>query len=140
MPQAFFAVGHNNWGKSRTLRALTGGLHRIRNFPLDNRPFQIRRSSNDDELQRWTRLLDGLNPTSHTHVILTVCPTPASQPVLARLRQRGYGLFFWIIRHNWQTTDRSLTVKRPCCKLAPLRFLREGGRRCPCCRDPAIHH
>ena len=98
-PQLFFVVGHKDWGKSRTLRALTGGEHQVRKTTVGNHTFLIWRMSNDDKPAVWTRRLRELNPQTHTRAILTVCPTPDAQAALDSLRSQ-YALFFWVIRHS----------------------------------------
>jgi hypothetical protein len=97
-PKAFFVVGHANWGKSRTLRALTGGLHR--NISIGPRTFFIRRTSNDDDPQTWEEAINQLDPNTTPYVILTVCPTQEALPVLRILRER-FTLYFWVIRHSY---------------------------------------
>lgn len=105
--QAFFVAGHEHWGKSGTLKAMTGGLHQVRWHSIGGRNFFIRRMSNDDWLTEWEKFLDGLVPGQSPHVILTVCPKPEALPVLQRLRSR-YDLHFWAIKHAWDG-QRSIT-------------------------------
>ncbi len=114
--QAFFVVGHAKWGKSYTLGALTGGVHQIRSATIGNRTFLIRRMSNDDDPEMWTRRVSQLNPKKHTHVILTVCPTSAAQAVLAGLRDR-YDLFFWIIRQSYSDSRVILAAEEQALRL-----------------------
>ena len=97
--QAFFVVGHKNWGKSQTLKALTGA-HQVRRFTVGTRTFWIRRMSNDDRESEWLNLVRGLDPSSKPSVILTMCPTTTAYNALRELSSR-YALFFWIIQQSY---------------------------------------
>ena len=98
--KAFFVVGHERWGKSSTLAALTGGNPHVKWHSVGGRDFFIRRMSNDDIPADWDTFLDALDPAQKPHVILTVCPKVAAMPVLQRLRSR-YDLHFWVMQQSW---------------------------------------
>ena len=107
--QAFFVVGHANWGKSRTLRALTGNSFRVRTMPLSNRTFRVGRMSNDDTppsqrgvspLQAWQQRIIRLQSRGHTHLLLTLCPNLEALPFL-RLLSKSYRLYFWVIKQSF---------------------------------------
>jgi hypothetical protein len=57
--------------------------------------------SNDDQPTPWEQRLDEFDPSVRPHLILTVCPTESSIPVLRKLRRR-YRLFFWIMRFRFK--------------------------------------
>lgn len=94
--QAFFVVGHENWGKSRTLKALTGH-HQVRWHAIDERLFFIRRMSNDDYPRDWAAAVRSLDVSANPFVIFTVCPKAEAKKSLRELG-RKYDLFFWVIR------------------------------------------
>lgn len=97
--QAFFVVGHSNWGKSQTLRALTL-RHQVRYWSVGHRNFFIRRMSNDDYLDRWADFVQQLDPKSVPYVIIALCPNEDAIRVLERLKGK-YDLYFWVIRHSY---------------------------------------
>src|SRR5262245_14384381 len=103
--QAFFVVGHANWGKSSTLKALTGGSYRIRQFPIGGRRFFIRRMSNDDRPHvEWVNRINDLRRRGRTHLILALCPEPGAYTFLRQLGG-NYALHFWVMRHSFTTPD-----------------------------------
>jgi len=97
--QVFLVVGHENWGKSRTLKAMTDGNVHAKEVRIGSKSFFIRRMSNDDRPEEWVQFVDTLDPTEKPHVILTVCPRKEALPVLRKLTE-SYDLFFWVIRHR----------------------------------------
>jgi hypothetical protein len=99
--KAFLVVGHKNWGKSSTLRALTGDSRYPRTWVIKSIAFFIRRMSNDDDPKSLIELAGKLDPETTPHVIATLCPTfndknarPALLETLNILR-RKYDLFFF---------------------------------------------
>lgn len=104
----FFVVGHSNWGKSKTLKALTTH-HQVRYFQIGGVDFFIRRMSNDDYLGEWAELVKGLRPSERPYVIVALCPNDDALKLLEQLRSR-YELFFWVLRHSYQD-DRSISRK-----------------------------
>ena|SRR3989442_13609969 len=103
--KAFLVVGHKNWGKSTTLKALTGG-RRYRTWEIGSTPFFIRRMSNDDIPKDFQELVNSLDPDATPRLIATLCPTfndkkalPVLLPILDTLK-RKYELFFFVLRHN----------------------------------------
>lgn len=103
-PQAFFVVGHENWGKSETLHELMGGSHHVRKALIGGRSFVIWRMSNDDVEEDWVKKIRRLDPNRNPHVVLTVCPKREAMSVLSELRKK-YALFFWVMRRSY-TEDR----------------------------------
>jgi hypothetical protein len=48
-PKIVFVVGHERWGKSKTLRSLTNGNIHRRRIIISGTEFYVRRMSNDDK-------------------------------------------------------------------------------------------
>lgn len=102
--KAFFIVGHKNWGKSKTLKALSGG-RLLRCFSIDSKQFFFRRMSNDDRPDEFFQALrDLLKSPDKPLVIIALCPTfndpTKRQQLIKALRgfSRGYRLFFFVLR------------------------------------------
>jgi hypothetical protein len=107
MAQAFFVVGNGDFGKSGTLKALTGGLHRT--TLVGGRKFLIKRRSNDDIPKPWEEFIKALNPDNTPYVIVAICPKEHAVPLLREMRRRGFELFFWIIRVRSDNNGERLT-------------------------------
>ncbi|MDZ7817093.1 MAG: hypothetical protein U5K55_00130 [Aliarcobacter sp.] len=57
-----FVVGHENWGKSKTLKSLTNGSRYIKNYSINNINWFIRRNlSNDDYPDKYYDFMDNLD-------------------------------------------------------------------------------
>ncbi len=104
--KAFLVVGHKNWGKSTTLKALTGGSRFKRIWMIGKTPFLIRRMSNDDIPKSLKDFVHRLDPAVSPRVIATLCPTfndkrslPLLLDILGTLK-RKYELFFFVLRHK----------------------------------------
>ncbi|WP_157771917.1 hypothetical protein [Ralstonia solanacearum] len=107
-PKIAFVVGHSNWGKSKTLRALTNGDRYKRRLSIQGVEFLIRRMSNDDLPKSFIRFMESVDPSSITAIIAALCPNfddeeAATQSVLNQLRSKGYRLFFWVMEHQYRT-------------------------------------
>ncbi|MFH1719883.1 MAG: hypothetical protein ABIF19_21225 [Planctomycetota bacterium] len=102
--KAFFVVGHSNWGKSKTLRALTNGSGE-RYINIKKARFFIRRTSNDDEWKKFDKFLKELDPSRKPYVIVALCPKfdGRSRNIEEMLRQlkKKYKLFFFVLVHQW---------------------------------------
>lgn len=110
-----FVVGHSNWGKSKTLRALTGDSHYIRRMTILGAEFWIRRMSNDDLTPEYAEFVGKLDPSLRGHVIAALCPqfddpTIGTMAVLESLRAR-YEMFFWIIERQYGRAGRVTPVE-----------------------------
>lgn len=104
-----FVVGHANWGKSSTLRSLTGGEYRQRRIEVRGTEFQIRRMSNDDRPDSFVAWINSIDPAAVPNAIATLCPNFQNEavpldPLLENIRQRGYRLHFWVIEHQFGTS------------------------------------
>jgi hypothetical protein len=112
--KAFLVVGHKNWGKSSTLKALTDGSRHPRTWVIKSVAFLIRRMSNDDFPESLIKLVSGLDPDVVPNVIATLCPTfndkkalPALLETLNILRSK-YQLFFFVLRHKGSNPDATI--------------------------------
>ena len=105
-----FVVGHAHWGKSKTLRALTNDNFRLRRTTIGGVEFFIRRMSNDDQPKGYEEFMKSLNPEQRKHLIAALCPqfddpAAATNSILTTLRAKGYQLFFWVIEHQYGTSE-----------------------------------
>jgi hypothetical protein len=111
-----FVVGHSNWGKSRTLKSLTDDSRYITKLKIRDIEFFIRRMSNDDkpkhdpEPTSFINFWERQNPAVRSHLIGTLCPRFDSpeliqHKILEQLQEKGYQLFFWVIRLGWNRPD-----------------------------------
>ena len=77
-------MGHANWGKSKTLKALTKESVRVKKTTISNVEFFIRRMSNDDQPEGYVEFMKSLNPSTRPYVIAALCPQfeePAAQTI-----------------------------------------------------------
>lgn len=107
-PTIAFVVGHANWGKSKTLRALTDGNCHQRRIIIGGVQFFIRRMSNDDDPGGFVNLMTTIDPSVEPRVIAAFCPNfddeeAAAESVLGALRKKGYRLFFWVMQNQYGT-------------------------------------
>ena len=101
--RAILVVGHENWGKSRTLQALTGGQQRSAMFGSTR--VYVKRMSNDDDPLQLEKYFRDLNPAVQTRVLVAFCPKLAPPDTSARnllaILQPGYDLLFWVQRDSY---------------------------------------
>jgi hypothetical protein len=103
-----FIVGHANFGKSYTVRALkelcgSGG----RRVMICDTEFLTRDMSNDD---LHCKFVEFMASTHRPSIVATLCPKfdPSKYPqatigkTLQSLRKKGYALHFWVIKHQWE--------------------------------------
>lgn len=105
-----FVVGHANWGKSKTLRSLTNDDFRLRKTTVGGIEFFIRRMSNDDQPEGYIEFMKSLDPALRPYLIAALCPqfddpVAATNSILSTLRAKGYQLFFWVIEHQYGTSE-----------------------------------
>ncbi|MDH2916567.1 MAG: alpha/beta hydrolase [Gallionella sp.] len=105
-----FVVGHANWGKSKTLRALTNDNYRVNRIMIGGVDFFIRRMSNDDQAEGYLNFMNDVHPAIKPNLIAALCPNfhepeAATFSILTDLRSKGYQLFFWVIKHQFGTAD-----------------------------------
>src|SRR5579859_6089333 len=77
--KAFAVVGHKQWGKSKTLAALTNEDTHQRRCVIKSQEFFVRRMSNDDVPPSFYARLGNLTPERWPYVILAMCPTFADK-------------------------------------------------------------
>lgn len=125
----FFVVGHRRWGKSTTLRALTG-RRLARSFLINSHKFYIRRTSNDDVRigeppTGYYEFLSHLKPEQNLHVLATLCPTLWDKRLFNNLRRlkASYQLFFFVLKRRWDG-KRQISVE----EISALRKLGIGRR------------
>lgn len=103
-----FVVGHANWGKSRASRALTDGNPHRRRIQLGGVAFFIRRMSNDDRPDGFYAFIDCVVPAENPNLIVAFCPQFKERRTrwcLETLREKGYRLFFLVMRQQYGTTQ-----------------------------------
>jgi hypothetical protein len=105
-----FVVGHSNWGKSQTLRALTNGNYRVRRTTISGVEYFVRRMSNDDLPESFIEWMVAVNPERWPNILAALCPDfEASEKktavVLQALRDKGYKLFFWVLHKKFGTSE-----------------------------------
>jgi len=110
-PKVFFVVGHSNWGKSKTLRALTNGNHRVRRTTISKQEFFIRRMSNDDLPDSFINRMSTIHPNQWPNIIAALCPdfndsNKKTKEVLQALNDKGYKLFFWVLQMQYGTNNQ----------------------------------
>ncbi len=107
--KAFVLVGHRNWGKSRTLKALADGSSHLQTLTIKSHDFFIRRMSNDDVPEklpnRFTDFVENLDSDLYPYLIVTLCPNftdalPKTKAVLQDLAKK-YQLFFFVLRYKY---------------------------------------
>lgn len=108
--KAFLVVGHKQWGKSRTLKALTDGNHRVRGVSIADHHLFIRRMSNDDKPSDFRDLVRTLRPSRHEFVILAFCPVfdQDADDILSDLKEH-YDLHSFVLKHSYDG-DRHISA------------------------------
>ena len=104
--KAFFVVGHKNWGKSMTLRALTNDNPHYRYWKIKGREFLVRRMSDDDVPKAYEQFANWLQPAETPLVLAALCPRlidekwrPLLRSILDTL-ERKYDLFFFVLKNK----------------------------------------
>jgi hypothetical protein len=105
--KAFFLVGHEDWGKSETLKALTNGNRHRRYWPINGNRFFIRRMSDDDKPKEYKHFLETrLIRDQRPYVLAALCPTLDKRLDNKLLRdllsavKRSYEVFFFVLRNK----------------------------------------
>lgn len=113
-----FVVGHEDWGKSRTLRALIDVCHgQGKRINIDGTELFVRMMSNDDKPKPYHEFMRSL---SKPYVIAALCPkfrslrnyddsAKAVDSTFEILQQHGYKFYFWVIEHKWQEEEMVIT-------------------------------
>lgn len=104
-----FVVGHENWGKSKTLKALTDNNRYIKNYKLGGHDWFIRRMSNDDQPDGYYNFMDSL---TKSYLIAAFCPNfdddryKITVNLLSELKRKGYELYFWVLKTQFSSGDK----------------------------------
>lgn len=109
-PCVVFVVGHSNWGKSKTLRALTDDSVRVRRTVISGVEYFVRRMSNDDLPQSFIDWMTTVEPAKWPQIIAALCPDfddagKETADVLTSLQARGYKLHFWVLNKKFGTEE-----------------------------------
>jgi len=105
-----FVVGHSNWGKSQTLRALTNDNYRVRRTSISGVEYFVRRMSNDDLPESFIDWMVTVNPERWPNILAALCPDfEASEKqtatVLQVLKDKVYKLFFWVLHKKFGSNE-----------------------------------
>jgi len=106
--KAFILVGHKNWGKSLTLRALTNDSRYEKTVGIGGHTLIVRRMSNDDIPKSFIAFVEKLDPLRNRYVIAPLCPdfeTKQTTAILIKFCSK-YELFFWVLKSKYNR-DRS---------------------------------
>jgi hypothetical protein len=123
--KAFLVVGHANWGKSRTLKYLTGGNVHVRNFPIGGNRFLIRRMSNDDYSENFSDYVINLNQEHDQYIIITFCPNIDDRKnetiKLLKILSSKYDLYAFVLKYQYNSentvADESINLLKNYCNL-----------------------
>lgn len=112
MPKIVFVVGHENWGKSKTLRFLTENDFHKKYYGINNILWFIRRMSNDDDTKGYYEFMKNLDVKNKPNIIAAFCPNfdeerkEKTVDILNILKNKGYDLYFWVIEHQFITKKK----------------------------------
>ena len=107
--KAFVVVGHSNWGKSATLKALTNNSRFPKWIRIKGQDIFVRRMSNDDDphsllkfLKRQRNQLEAL--------LLTLCPefqepSRRTLEILKLLDKHFDQIVFWVLKKKYGGTS-----------------------------------
>lgn len=112
MAKIVFVVGHENWGKSKTLSALTENNFHKKYYEINDISWFIRRMSNDDDTKGYYEFMENLDVKNKPNIIVAFCPnfdeerSKKTVDILNILKNKGYNLFFWVIEHQFITKNK----------------------------------
>lgn len=102
-----FVVGHSDWGKASTLKALTRGDVRTKQWNIAGEWFTLKRRSNDDPLKPpyETTLQFVQRADLHHSLVLALAPSFKNEEhqtlqILETLKSKGYEMHFFVIRQQ----------------------------------------
>lgn len=109
-PKVVFVVGHSDWGKSKTLRALTNDNYRVRRTTISGVEYFVRRMSNDDLPESFVDWMTTVNPERWPNILAALCPDfetseKKTAAVLQVLQNKGYKLFFWVLHKKFGVNE-----------------------------------
>jgi hypothetical protein len=100
-PVAFLVVGHRQWGKSRTIRALALKPGWV---TIAGRRFFVRIMSNDDQKRSYSDFVAAVRPERRPFLVAAYCPEGGSQPLLRALA-RKYRVRAFVLERNYRNDD-----------------------------------
>jgi len=105
-PVAAFIVGHEDWGKSETLYYLVGKSRHRGWISINNTNVFVRHMSNDDIPDSFIDFINKVTPQKKPNIIAALCPNFTNPEVkteysLNNLRNKGYRLYFWVMRYKY---------------------------------------
>jgi len=105
MKKVFFLVGHENFGKSRTLVELTGSTNR-KYLKLGQVECLVRRKSNDDIKKDLLDEAKEIVRTDFQCVIIALCPNFESperwtRDIIEVFRNAGFDVHFFVLKDEY---------------------------------------
>jgi hypothetical protein len=105
--KAFILVGRAHWGKSYTLRELTGGSRSIRHTVINGIRFFVRKMSNTDF---WESFIAFIQTVTVDRLIISFSAgTPNDTGILDILKAR-YELFFFVLERRYGSPARTISA------------------------------
>jgi hypothetical protein len=106
--KAFLVVGHENWGKSRTLHSLLKGKKFGWLEWSNGQWIFVKTMSNDDDPTSLINFVKSLNVNSKPTIIIALCPNfdeknRMTKEILDTLSDK-YSIFFFVLKWNYYKT------------------------------------
>jgi len=102
-----FVVGHSDWGKATTLKALTKGDLRTKQWRIAGEWFTLKRRSNDDPPKPgYQSTLQYVQRADlHHSLIISLAPSFKNEEhetlkILSTLQSKRYEMHFFVIKHQ----------------------------------------
>jgi hypothetical protein len=103
--KAFLLVGHQNWGKSKTLTALTGGSHYVRKITIKGVEFFIRRTSNSDSEPSYLTFIKNVTAPN---LIISFSSNFGNTAQILSILQSKYDLYFFVLECQYNNPAISI--------------------------------
>jgi hypothetical protein len=97
-PAVVLVVGHRQWGKSRTIRALARKPGWV---TIAGRRYFVRIMSNDDQKKKYGAFVVAVRPKRKPFLLAAYCPEVGSQPLLGTLA-RKYRVYAFVLKRNYR--------------------------------------
>jgi hypothetical protein len=140
--KAFILVGHENFGKSKTIVQLTGK----KNSSFDDdivkeRSLFLFRKSNDDKGEGLLTCLKGAIEKGAEYMLIASCPVfnrnetdnGNTREILKTLQESGYEIYAFILKESWNATQRiedaDLAALKPYCQKTQEATSRDAQER-----------
>ena len=102
--KAFVIVGHNDWGKSKTLYQLTHKVWQVKWIEIKSTWIFIKRMSNDDIADGLYDFLNKIEIDVKKNIIITLCPNfndpDRRTKKILNLLCNKYIPYFFVIKKN----------------------------------------